>query len=77
MCLRATARALAEIGTGAEKADGIVILGDHHVFLSVPLDDMFFWHVVTDSETTLGFTQAVVRKHRDAMRQEVRHLFAG
>ena len=74
---RATARALAEIGTGAEKADGIVILGEHHVFLSVPLDDMFFWHVVTESETTLGFTQAVVRKHRDAMRHEVRHLFAG
>lgn len=74
---RTVAGALSEMGTGTERANGIVILSEHHVFLSVPLDDMFFWHVVTQSETTLGFTQAVVRKHRDAMRHEVRSLFSG
>ncbi len=73
---RATARALNEVGSSTQTAEGIVIMGDNHVFLSVPLDDSFFWHVVTKSGTTLGFTQAVMRKHRDAMRNEIRDLFS-
>ncbi len=73
---RATARALGEVGSSTPTAEGIVIMGDKHVFLSVPLDESFFWHVVTQSETTLGFTQAVMRKHRDAMRNELRDLFS-
>lgn len=73
---RAAARALTEIGTATRAAEGIVVIGDEHVFLSLPLDDTFFWHVVTRNETTLGFTQAVMRKHRDSMRTAVSNLFA-
>lgn len=73
---RATHRALREIQGADRRTDGIVLMSEHHMFLSVPLDDEFFWHVVTQAETTLGFTQAVMRKYREPVRAAVRQLFS-
>lgn len=56
-------RALGELSF-EESVQGVVLTGKHAIFVSVPLDDTgFFWHVATDRSTTVGFTQAVMRKH--------------
>jgi hypothetical protein len=42
----------------------VVVCGDQTTAVSVALGDAgYMWNVVTDSTTTLGFTQAVLRKH--------------
>ncbi len=49
--------------------DDIVIKGSTRTLVSTPLGDTgYFWHLSTSAETTLGFTQAVMRKyHADVM----------
>ena len=67
--------AIGELGAQQE-IEGIVIEGVKATYLSIPLGDTgFFWHVATESGTTLGFTQAVMRKRRDEIRRGVQALF--
>ncbi len=63
---------------GAEQAvKGMVIEGDNATSISLPLADSgFFWHIVTESRTTLGFTQAVMRKHLETVTSGVHELFS-
>lgn len=37
----------------------------------------YLWHVATDAETTLGFTQAIMRKYRERVTQGVAQLVGG
>lgn len=60
-------RALKELGY-EESVQGVVLTGKHAIFVSLPLEDTgFFWHVATERTTTVGFTQAVMRKHASAV----------
>ncbi len=69
------ARALKEMGA-SKTVGGIVVHGGEATFVSLPLADTgFFWHVVTDVKTTLGFTQAVMRKFEDDVTAGVVELF--
>jgi len=71
---RLTANAMQELGS-QDSVDNIVIEGKQATFVSTPLGDgEHFWHVVTAHDTTLGFTQAVMRKHRDDIEQSISAL---
>lgn len=68
------AQALREVGSGAP-VDDVVVHGERNTFVSVPLGETgYFWHVVTASSTTLGFTQAVMRKYCDEIAAGTRSL---
>lgn len=44
--------------------DGMVLTSNQARFVSVPVPETtFLWLVVTRRETTVGFTQAIMRKH--------------
>lgn len=60
-------RALSELGY-EQSVQGLVLTGKHAIFVSLPLADTgFFWHVATERTTTVGFTQAVMRKHAESI----------
>lgn len=60
----------------SESIRAIVIGAEDLTFVSMTLPEArFFWHVVTESTTTLGFTQAVMRKNRDTIASSVLELF--
>ena len=60
-----------------QRIDGIVIESQNAIFVSSPLGDTgFMWHVVTDLGTTLGFTQAVMRKSSERMTTAIHELFS-
>lgn len=73
---RLTRNALAEAGAVSEIED-VVVQGGRRTFVSSPLGDSgYFWHVSTRSDTTLGFTQAVMRKYRDEVMRGISDLTA-
>jgi predicted regulator of Ras-like GTPase activity (Roadblock/LC7/MglB family) len=65
--------AVAELGTD-QPVEAVVISADHATFVSWPLGDDFFWHVVTSPETTLGFTRAIMRKVSGEVQEGVSDL---
>ncbi len=74
---RSAVGALEELGS-TEPVQHVVVQGRATTFISCPLGDSgFFWHVVTDSRTTLGFTQAVMRKYREEIEAGTRSLVEG
>lgn len=71
---RVVQSALSELGDDSPIED-VVITGGRRVFVSRPLGDSgYFWHVATSSETTLGFTQAVMRKYQGEIQKGVEEL---
>ena len=55
-----------------QHVEGIVLVGDDAIFLSFPFEDSsYFWHVVTDLDTTIGFTQALMKKFRPMVTQSL------
>lgn len=73
---RVAGRAMTEIGIDAPIED-VVVQGDRHVYVSSPIGNTgYFWHVATGVETTLGFTQALMRKYRDDIEAGVKELIA-
>lgn len=66
--------AIGELGVDAP-IDDVVVQGERRTFVSSPIGDSgYFWHVATRAGTTLGFTQALMRKYRDEIEQGVREL---
>ncbi len=65
--------AVGELGE-EQKIEAVVITADNATFVSWPLGNDFFWHVVTKPETTLGFTRAMMRKVSDDVREAVAEL---
>ena len=58
-----------------ESPESIVIESEHLTFVSSPIaNTRYFWHVVTNSKTTLGFTHAVMRKFRADLSRSVTDL---
>lgn len=56
-------------------AEEIVLNSGDATFISIPVDDTgFLWLVVTDRETTVGFVQALMRKHVGAIEESLRDL---
>ncbi len=57
--------------------EGVVLVGESAVFISAPfLESTYFWHVVTDLDTTVGFTQALMRKYRPQVEESLRQVLA-
>jgi hypothetical protein len=55
--------------------ESVVLESDETTFISEPIGTTgYFWHVATDSETTLGFTQAIMRKFRGRILDSVNTL---
>ncbi len=53
----------------------VVLESDGTTFVAEPIGDSgYFWHVATDADTTLGFTQAIMRKNRSRVLDGVREL---
>lgn len=71
---RTVGRALRELGVQSQ-VQGFVLQGEQTTYVSLPLGSGFFWHIATRSDTTLGFTQALMRRHRDQISQSVSELF--
>src|SRR6056297_1414419 len=47
----------------SQNVEGIVLSSEDATFVSVPVEDTgYLWLVVTRRETTVGFTQAIMRK---------------
>lgn len=68
--------ALSELGDD-DDVDDVVIHGARRTFVSRPLGDSgYFWHVATGADTTLGFTQAVMRKYQREVQQGIDELLA-
>jgi predicted regulator of Ras-like GTPase activity (Roadblock/LC7/MglB family) len=65
--------AVREIGSG-DAVEAVVISAESATFVSWPLTDEFFWHVVTTPETTLGFTRAIMRKVSEDVKKGVADL---
>ena len=61
----------------AQTPRGVVLTSREAVFISLPLplpETGYLWHVVTDRKTTVGFTQAVMRKHASRIEDSIRGL---
>ena len=55
-----------------QAVDGLVLVGEHAIFLSIPFpNSTYFWHMVTDLDTTVGFTQALMRKYSGPVMQSM------
>ena len=68
---RQIATALRELES-SQAIENLVVQGRKAIFVSTPLGDSgYFWHVATDASTTLGYTQAVMRKWRDEIENSV------
>ncbi len=66
--------ALEELGEDGS-VDDVVVQGGKRTFVSRPLGDTgYFWHISTSIETTLGFTQAVMRKYEAEVREGIDEL---
>lgn len=62
-------------GTVPNAPTGIVLTSKEVTFVSRPLDDSrFIWLVVTRRSTTVGFTQAIMRKKIDEVQAAIRAL---
>ncbi len=55
--------------------ESIVLESSETTFVSEPVGHTgYFWHVATDQNTTLGFTQAIMRKYRSRIEESVKSL---
>ncbi len=55
----------------------LVLVGEGAIFLSSPVPaTRYFWHVVTGAETTIGFTQALMRKYQAEVERSVVELMS-
>ncbi len=71
---RVVAHALGELDY-TQSPQGFVLTGREAIFVSLPLADTgFFWHIVTERATTIGFTQVVMRKHAANVQAGVQEL---
>ncbi len=53
----------------------LVLVGEGAIFLSCPVPGTrYFWHVVTGIDTTVGFTQALMRKYQQDVETSVTDL---
>ncbi len=60
---------------GSSQTQGMVISGKEAVFISNPVGRSgYLWLVVTDADATVGFTQAMMRKHLGAVTESVDEL---
>lgn len=58
-----------------EQADSMVLSSQRATFVSVPMAEMnYLWLVVTERRMTVGFTQALMRKHQARIEESVRAL---
>lgn len=64
---------------GAEGAPEMVVMEcDQSTFVSELVGESgYFWHIATDVSTTLGFTQAIMRKFRGRVTESVYELTGG
>lgn len=60
--------------SGEQQIRAVVITADEATFVSWPIGNDYFWHVVTSPETTLGFTRAMMRKSFDEVVNGVEEL---
>lgn len=71
---RLVQNAMGELGSQDTISD-IVVQGKRRLYISTPLGKSgYFWHVATRADTTLGFTQAVMRKYREEVEAGVAAL---
>lgn len=62
------------IGAKGE-VESIVLETEGKTLVAEPIGETgYFWHVATDGETTLGFTQAIMRKFRSRVLEDVTEL---
>jgi predicted regulator of Ras-like GTPase activity (Roadblock/LC7/MglB family) len=55
--------------------ESVVLESDETTFVSEPVGETgYFWHVATGTDTTLGFTQAIMRKYRGRVLDSVNDL---
>lgn len=55
--------------------EGVVLVGEAAIFISAPLPQgALFWHVVTDLDTTVGFSQALMRKYLPQVQRAMAYL---
>lgn len=58
-----------------QPVEGLVLMGRSATFVSAPLGDSgHFWHVATEVDTTIGFTQALMRKYQADVTQSLGQL---
>ena len=59
----------------SSEAEAIILTGKKTVFVSQPLGETgFIWLVVTGRETTVGFTQAIMRKRAKTLVESLQAL---
>ena len=69
---RRTEQALVDLGATVSNVKGSVLEASEHVFIASPIGDTnFFWHVVVERGTTLGFVQAMMRKNEGELLGEL------
>lgn len=55
-----------------QATESIVLIGESSVFIATPFHGTaYFWHVVTSIETTIGFTQAIMRKYQQPLEESM------
>lgn len=63
------------IESGGPEAAGIVLTSREGTFVSQPLGDSgFVWLVITERATTVGFTQAIMRKWHEEIQEGLQAL---
>ena len=73
---RMVERAMAMLDRGHD-LESLVLLGEETSCLSAPIEsEPYFWFIVTERATTVGFTQALMRKYSPRVAQSVRSLSA-
>ena len=71
---RVVSHAMEAIGEG-QQPESFVLRGKRSIFVSVPFPRLgYFWHVVTDAQVTIGFTQAIMRKYTAQVERELEEL---
>ncbi|MEM1350436.1 MAG: hypothetical protein AAGI01_17885 [Myxococcota bacterium] len=70
---RFVGRAMDALGA-PQDVESLVLVGDYSVFISLPFNERYFWHVVTTRETTVGYTQAMMRRYSVQVAESVRGL---
>jgi hypothetical protein len=71
---RVVARAM-EALDAPQRPESFVLRGESSVFISIPFPDLgYFWHVVTETDVTIGFTQALMRKHAHSIEEGLGEL---
>ena len=59
-----------------QRIQGLVLHSDAFTFISQPLPETeYTWHVVTALDTTVGFSQAMMRKHQADVLSSLVNLF--